>query len=233
MASGVEYACEYGCRRSVLHRVLPVRVSSATTKLSSKPSQLTISRSPASSGEPPLPCCDWYGSRVFHRIVAGRRHRGRALGAEVHVDAIAVDDRRRRGVAVLRVRERRSSAAGRLRRRAPAGRSSSVERQQAQRGLALHRRRRGQPHAPAGDDRRRPAAAGHRDLPRDVLRFAPLDRQPALRTTAPGRRARGTAASLPCPPTCPPKLQRRRKPGRRRRRTSPPHNRPAETQEAR
>ena len=53
----------------------------------------------------------------------GRRQRGSALGAEVDVDPIAVDNRRRRGVAVLRRSGARNRAAGTLRRRAPVCRS--------------------------------------------------------------------------------------------------------------
>ena len=50
-----------------------------------------------------------------------------------------------------------------------------VERQRAQRNVPFAGRR-GDPDLAGADDRRRPAAAGHRGLPGHVAGFAPLDR---------------------------------------------------------
>ena len=110
--------------------------------------------------------------------LAGRRERRRAVGAEVHVDAIAVDDRRRRGEGVLGIQRVGVPGAKDLGvHELPSG--LDVERERAQRAAAvLHRRR--EPDATAGDDRRRPARAGHARLPRHVPRLAPFEGHAAL-----------------------------------------------------
>ena len=125
--------------------------------------------------------------------VAGRAQRRRAVGAEVHVDAIAIDDRRRRCAAVLRIDvsgivETKDLDVDEL----AAGRD--VEGQRAQRCrdaaaplLGLDDRR--QPDAAAGDRGRRPSEAGNGGLPDDVLGFTPLERQTALGGMALTRRA--------------------------------------------
>ena len=105
--------------------------------------------------------------RLPHDL-AGRRQRRRALRAEVHVDPVAVDDRRRRRVAVLGVDRFRAVDAEDLRVHdlAPGG---DVEGQRAER----HARRRPsrafdavvsqtRPPATTGDDQPRPARAPSR-----------------------------------------------------------------------
>src|SRR5207237_6137960 len=106
--------------------------------------------------------------------------------AEVHVNAIAVDDRRRRRAAVLGI-ERTGMidmkdfdvdnlAAGAL-----------VERHRSQRNTAdaprSGRRFNGgrQPDAPVGDHRRGPPRAYYGNFPDDITGLTPLDRQDALR----------------------------------------------------
>src|SRR5688572_21047910 len=110
--------------------------------------------------------------------------RSGAFGAEMHVDAVAIDDRRWRRPAVLRVDvsglvEMKDLDVDDL----TPGRD--VERQRAQRCrhaaapfFRLDDSR--EPDATVGDGRRRPSQTRNWRLPDDVLGFTPLERQTAL-----------------------------------------------------
>ena len=161
------------------------------TEALSLPSALKISKPPCSTGDPPPPCCDWYGKRAFQIswpfVPSGRG----PFGAEVHEDAIALDDRRRRCPAVLRVDLARGTDREHhhVHQLAPAG---LVVSEQTQRDVVLPRivlGGRRQPHAAVGHDRRRPAQPRHGHLPRDVAGFAPLEGQ-----------TRGVGFTLPARP---------------------------------
>ena len=128
-----------------------------------------------------------------HDLAGGGERRG-SVRAEVHVDPIAFDDRRRRGVGILRVEQVAAGEAEHLGvDDLTAGRR--VEGERTQRGRVAVDDRRREPDPAVGDDRRRPADAGHRRLPAHVLRFTPFERQPGLGSTGPARSDRGTAAS--------------------------------------
>ena len=136
-----------------------------------------------------------------HDLAGGGERRG-SVRAEVHVDPIAFDDRRRRGVGILRVEQVAAGEAEHLDvdDLTAAGR---VEGERTQRGRVAVDDRRGEPDPAVGDDRRRPAGAGHRRLPADVLRFTPFERQPGLaRQALPGRTAElrpVLGGGQPCP----------------------------------
>ena len=114
---------------------------------------------------------------------AGRGQRGRSLGAEMNVDAIALDDRRWRCVAVLAVEGFRPIDPEDLGvHQLTAG--GDIEPQHTERDLppaafrAIGRGR--QPNPAIGYNRGRPAAAWHRRLPDDVAGFAPVEREASL-----------------------------------------------------
>ena len=102
-----------------------------------------------------------------------------ALGAEVDMDpfAVRIDDRRRRGEAVLLVQERRVGDGEHLdvHRGIACGRVVGEQSQRRGAGVAISNRG-GEPDPPAADDRRRPAPARDWRFPGDVLRFAPGER---------------------------------------------------------
>jgi hypothetical protein len=83
----------------------------------------------------------------------GRGYGRGTFRPEVHVDAIAFDDRRRRRVAVLRIQQRRVAQAKDLdiHRRLPGG---SVERHQSKGTLATDGCRGREPYASVNDNRR-------------------------------------------------------------------------------
>ena len=118
--------------------------------------------------------------------LAGRRQRRRAIRAEVHVDAIAVDDRRRRRPAVLRVDV--AAIGGTLNTSTlttslPVATSNASARSEMPRcstAVVIQTL----PSATTGEDQPRP---GHRRLPRDVLALAPLSGKPR-------------SLEWPCPP---------------------------------
>ena len=113
------------------------------------------------------------------RDLAIGRDGGRAVGAEMHVDAIAVHNRRRRRAAVLDVGRAAAANLEDFRVRHETARRHVVA-EKPQRPAARVGGRR-QPHPPVRDDGRRPSAAGHRHFPDDVSGLAPLERQAAFR----------------------------------------------------
>ena len=133
------------------------------------------------------------GRRVLPHDLARRRQRRGAVGAEMHVDAVAVDDRRRRRAAVLRIEVDGSIGAKHLdvHELAPGRRRRRPARAANRRRLG----RRRQPDAPARDRRerttRRPAPASSR------RRCGTRSSRAAghARSNVPGRSGRGTAAS--------------------------------------
>ena len=132
--------------------------------------------------------------------LTGRRQGRRAVGPEVHVDAVSLENRRRRRKAVLGIDFARVLQAKHFDVDDLAA-LLDVERQRPQDDVALVHRR-CQPDTAAGDDGRRPAHARHRRLPDDVLRLAPVGRQARARRNGPVRRAREMPAS-PARPTGP------------------------------
>src|SRR4029453_7447393 len=102
------------------------------------------------------------------------RYSGRAIGAEMDVDTFALDDRRGRSEAVLRILQK-------ARRREhlnvddlSTGLHVVAENAKGCPALTLDRRR--QPDPVTGNNRGRPAAPCDRCLPENVLRFTPLQR---------------------------------------------------------
>ena len=125
-------------------------------------------------------------------LAGARIDRRRAGRAEGDVDAAGLADRRRRGVAVERVRVLRLLDLEQLQVVDDLA-ARDVEGQGRQ--LASVGRRRRHPHLVADDDRRRPGAAVNRRLPADVALFTPGQRD--LRAAGPcrARRGRGTGAT--------------------------------------
>ena len=108
---------------------------------------------------------------------ARTRQRRRALRAEVHIDPAAIENRSRRGIAVLGLDLRRLLETEQLdivKDLATFG----IDRQHAQRPAFLGRRR--QPELAPSDDRRGPPQPGKRRLPDHIAVLAPAQRQPRL-----------------------------------------------------
>ena len=95
---------------------------------------------------------------------------GRAMGAKMNIDVLAVDDRRRRGMAVF-IGDAAQVLLAKHFDVVQHGSGFSVQAYRPQRLFGIDRG--GQPDLPGGHDRRRPAQARHGHFPADVLRFAP------------------------------------------------------------